>query len=166
MHYRVKHVKIKIRIKIFETRWIISAFITIIIIAQKIQQRRSYLGAGLSEAEDIINEQQDVLSLLVSEVLSYRQTGQSDAGTGARRFIHLTVDKRHFGLVTLEVNDPGHDHLVVEVVALAGTFTDAGEDGVAAVSLGDVVDQLHDEDSLTDTGSTEQTCVHITVPAH
>jgi hypothetical protein len=34
------------------------------------------------------------------------------------------------------------DHLVIEVVALAGALADAGEHRVAAVRLGDVVDQL------------------------
>jgi len=121
-----------------------------------------YLGAGLCEAEDIINEEQHVLSLLVPEVLGDGESGQCDTGTGAGRLIHLTVDQRHLRLVTLEVDDAGHDHLVVEVVALAGALADAGEDGVAAVGLGDVVDQLHDEYGLTHAGTTKQTYSNAT----
>jgi peptide chain release factor 1 len=45
---------------------------------------------------------------------------------------------------------------VVEVVALAGALADAGEHGIAAVRLGDVVDQLHDDDGLADAGAAEQ----------
>jgi peptide chain release factor 1 len=45
---------------------------------------------------------------------------------------------------------------VVEVVALAGALADAGEHRVAAVRLGDVVDQLHDDYGLADAGAAEQ----------
>jgi hypothetical protein len=47
-------------------------------------------------------------------------------------------------------------HLVVEVVALTGTLTHAGEHGQAAVCLGDVVDQFHHVDGLADAGAAEQ----------
>ena len=45
---------------------------------------------------------------------------------------------------------------MVEVVTLAGPLADAGEDGVAAVALGDVVDQLHDQNGLAHAGTAEQ----------
>ena len=45
---------------------------------------------------------------------------------------------------------------MIEVVALAGALADAGEHRVAAVALGDVVDQLLDEDGLADAGAAEQ----------
>ena len=51
---------------------------------------------------------------------------------------------------------PGLDHLVIEVVALAGALADAGEHRVAAVRLGDVVDELHDQHGLADAGAAEQ----------
>jgi len=40
------------------------------------------------------------------------------------------------------VDDPRLDHLVIEVVALAGALADAGEHRQAAVLLGDVVDEF------------------------
>ncbi len=46
---------------------------------------------------------------------------------------------------------------MIEVVALARALADAGEHRVAAVRLGDVVDQLHDEHGLADAGAAEQT---------
>ena len=45
---------------------------------------------------------------------------------------------------------------MVEIVALAGALADAGEHGVAAVDLGDVVDQLHDDDGLADARAAER----------
>ena len=58
-------------------------------------------------------------------------------------------------LLGIEV-DLGLDHLVIEVVALARALADAGEHRVAAVRLGDVVDQLHDQHGLADAGTAEQ----------
>ena len=46
---------------------------------------------------------------------------------------------------------------MVQIVALTGTLADTGEDRVTTVGLGDVVDQLLDEDGLADTSTTEQT---------
>ena len=48
------------------------------------------------------------------------------------------------------------DHLVIEIVAFAGALADAGEHRIAAVRLGDVVDQLHDQHGLADAGAAEQ----------
>lgn len=46
---------------------------------------------------------------------------------------------------------------MVEIVTLAGSLSDSGEDRVTSVSLGNVVDQLHDKDSLADSGTAEKT---------
>ena len=46
---------------------------------------------------------------------------------------------------------------MVQIVTLTGTLTDTTEDRVATVGLGDVVDQLLNEDGLADTGTTEET---------
>jgi hypothetical protein len=46
---------------------------------------------------------------------------------------------------------------VVQIVTLTGTFTDTAEDRVTTVGLGDVVDELSNEDSLSDTSTTEKT---------
>jgi hypothetical protein len=45
---------------------------------------------------------------------------------------------------------------VIEVVALAGAFADAGEYRIAAMGLGDVVDQFLDQHGLADAGAAEQ----------
>jgi hypothetical protein len=66
------------------------------------------------------------------------------------RLVHLTEHHRDL------VQNLGLFHLVVEVVALAGTLADAGEYRVAAVGLGDVVDQFHHVHGLADAGTAEQ----------
>ena len=56
----------------------------------------------------------------------------------------------------VELDDARLDHLVIEVVAFAGTLADAGEHRQARVLLGDVVDQLEHVDGLADAGAAEQ----------
>ena len=68
---------------------------------------------------------------------------------------HLEPDRRAVVLVRVHV-DLGLDHLVIEVVALAGPLADAREDRIAAMRLGDVVDQLHDQHGLADAGAAEE----------
>lgn len=51
---------------------------------------------------------------------------------------------------------------MVQIVTLTGTLTDTSEDGVTTVGLGDVVDELLNEDSLSDTSTTEQTNLSTT----
>src|SRR4029077_19311396 len=48
------------------------------------------------------------------------------------------------------------DHLVIEVVALAGALADAREYRQSRVLLGDVVDELEHVDGLADAGAAEQ----------
>ena len=50
----------------------------------------------------------------------------------------------------------GFLHFQPEVVAFAGAFADAGEDGVAAVLLGDAGDQFLDDDGLAQARTAEQ----------
>src|SRR5699024_2468248 len=52
-------------------------------------EQRGDLLAGLGEAEDVVDEEQHVLLLDVTEVLRHRQRGQGDAQAGARRLVHL-----------------------------------------------------------------------------
>ena len=83
--------------------------------------------------------------------------GQSNAGAGARRLVHLAVHQGSLGaFAAAMLVDARFDHFVVEVVAFAGALTDAGEHRVTTVRLGDVVDQFHDENGLADAGAAEQ----------
>src|SRR5918995_4442100 len=112
------------------------------------EQRRD-LGARLHEAEDVVDKEQRVLTL-VAEILRHRQPGEADAQTRARRLVHLAVHERDL------VDDAGLRHLEVEVVALARALADAGEDRHAAVLHRDVVDQLLDQHRLAEPGAAEE----------
>ena len=107
-------------------------------------QQRRHLGPCLREAEHVVDEEQHVLVLLVAEILGDRQGRESNSKTGSGRLIHLTIDQTDAGsgledrhavgsdlgvavCVLLGLDDVGLDHLVVEIVALTGTLTDARE---------------------------------------
>ena len=112
------------------------------------EQRRD-LRARLGEAEDVVDEQEDVAVLLVAEVLGHRQAGQPDPQARAGRLVHLAEHEGRLG------DDARLGHLVDQVVALAAALTHAGEDRHARVLLGDVPDQLLDDDRLADAGAAE-----------
>ena len=59
-------------------------------------QQRGDLGTGLREPEDIIDEQQHVLSRFITEVLGHGQRRQPDPQARARRLGHLPVDQSGF----------------------------------------------------------------------
>ena len=86
----------------------------------------------------------------LAEVLRHRQAGQRDAHARAGRLVHLAEDEHRL------VDDARLLHLEPEVVALARALADAAEGRQAAVLLGEVVDQLLDEDRLADAGAAEQ----------
>jgi hypothetical protein len=119
-------------------------------------QKGRDLRTGLGETENVINEEKHILTFIITEIFSNGKTSESDTGTGTRGLIHLTKDKSTLG-VTIKLNDTGFNHFVVQIVTFTSTFTDATEDGVTTVSLGDVVNQFLNQDSLADTGTTEKT---------
>ncbi len=119
-------------------------------------EKRRHLGTRLGKAENVIDEEQHILTL-VAEILRHRQAGQRDTGTGARRLVHLAIDQRAFrAFAAALLVDAGFDELVIEVVALARALADAGEHRIAAMGLRDVVDQFLNDDGLADTGAAEQ----------
>ena len=119
-------------------------------------EQRRHFRARLREAEDVVDEEQHVLAL-IAEVLRDREAGKADAGAGARRLVHLAEHQRALrAFAAALLVHAGLDELVIEVVAFAGALADAGEHRVAAVRLGDVVDQFLDEHGLADAGAAEQ----------
>ena len=120
-------------------------------------EQRRHFGSRLREAEDVVDEEQHVLVLLVAEVLGDRQAAQRHAQPRAGRLVHLPVDERDLRRAEiLLVDDARLGHLLIEIVAFARPFADAGEHRDAAVQLRDVVDQLHDDDGLADAGAAER----------
>mmetsp|Transcript_32120 Transcript_32120/g.39833 ORF Transcript_32120/g.39833 Transcript_32120/m.39833 type:complete len:335 (-) Transcript_32120:156-1160(-) len=116
-----------------------------------------HLRASLGETEDVVDEKKHILVLLITEVLGDGETSEADTGSGTRGLVHLTVHKGGLGAGAIGLDDTGLDHFVVKIVALTGALADTGEHGETTVKFGDVVDKLHDQDSLTDTGTTEET---------
>ncbi len=114
-------------------------------------EQGGHLGAGLHEAEDVVDEQQHVLVLDVPEVLGHRQRRQGHPQAHAGRLVHLAVHQG--GLL----DDAGLGHLQPEVVALPGPLAHAGEHRHAPVLLGDTADHLLDDDGLAHSGPAEQT---------
>ena len=125
--------------------------------ARRAAEQRGDFRARLREAENVVDEEEHVLVLLVAEIFGHGERAQGDAHTGAGRLVHLAVDERDLGLAQVVLLDDARlGHFMVKIVALARALADAGEDGVAAVHLGDVVDQLHDDDGLADAGAAER----------
>ena len=82
---------------------------------------------------------------------------KTDAQTGAGWLVHLAIDQRGFGLgEVVRIDDFRLLHFVPEVVAFTGPLTDAGEHGESTVVQGDIVDELHDDDGLADSGAAEE----------
>ncbi len=124
------------------------------------EQRRNFR-TRLGETENIVDEEQHVLAL-VAEILGDREAGQSDAGARPRRFVHLAIHKSAFRtlggaamLMRIDIH-LGLDHFMIEIVAFAGPLADPGEHRIAAMRLGDIVDELHDQNGLADPGAAEQ----------
>ena len=145
-------------------------------------QKGTHFGTRLRETEDVVDEEEDVARtftrIAVAERFCQGQTAQSHAGTGSRRFVHLSEHHGylgffhlfmvHLGQVPLPFFHPlfkcfsvadyaGFNHFAQEVVALAGPFAHAGENGEAVVFLGNVVDEFLDEYGLSHAGTAEQT---------
>ncbi len=119
-------------------------------------QQGRHFWAGLGESEDVIDEQQDILSFFVSEIFSDSQTGQTDSGSGSWGFVHLSVDECASGSWSIDFDDTWLDHFVIKIISLSGSFTDTGEDWVPTVGLGDVVNKFLDDDGLSDSGTSEK----------
>src|SRR5690606_42111811 len=52
-------------------------------------EQTRYLRAGLNEPEDVVDQEEDVLPRVVTEVLGHRQRGVADAESGAGHLVHL-----------------------------------------------------------------------------
>ena len=87
--------------------------------------------------------------LLVAEVFRDRQRGQRHPPARPRRLVHLPIDQHRAREHARAL------HVGEELMALAGTLADAGEDGDALVLLDHGVDQFHHQYGLADTGSAE-----------
>ena len=115
----------------------------------------------MREAEDVVDEEQDVLAL-VAEIFRHREAREADARARAGRLVHLAVDQRAFrargrAVVLLRIFVHARfDHLVIEVVAFARALADAGKHRIAAMRLRDIIDEFHNNDCLADAGTAKE----------
>merc|ERR1719265_3130977 len=98
------------------------------------------------------------------EVLGDGQTGQTDTSAGSWGLVHLTVHKGRLGSLGTglgralgDLDHSGLLHLGVQVITLTGTLSDSGEHRETTMVRRNILDQLHNNDSLTDTGTSEET---------
>jgi hypothetical protein len=89
-------------------------------------------------------------------VLGHSQASQRHARTCSWWLVHLAVHQSSLRLA-LQVDHFRGNHFVVQIVTLARSLTDASEHGVTTMRLGNVVNQLHNDDSLTYSGTTKET---------
>src|SRR5207244_2041828 len=110
-----------------------------------------YFGSRLCEAEDIVDKEQNVFTLFITEVFRDSKTGQSYAQTGARRLVHLTEDH------SKTIDNACTSHFMVEVVTFTSALTYTCEDAIATMAFGDIIDELLNDNGLANTGTTEGT---------
>src|SRR5437867_2372704 len=121
-------------------------------------QQRGDFRSRLRETKNVVDEEKHILSLRVTEVLGDSEAGEADAQSGTGRFSHLTIDERRFGLGWIAGNNhAAFGELQPEVIPLACSLPDAGENGEAAVLFGHVVDELLNQNGLADSGTPEET---------
>ena len=97
-------------------------------------EQRRHLGARLHEPEDIVDEEQHILSLIIAEIFGDGKRRQSDPLPGSGRLVHLTEDER--GLV----QHARFLHLKPKVIAFTRSLSHPGEHRVPAVMNRDVMD--------------------------
>ena len=119
-------------------------------------EKSRHFRASLGESEDIINEKKHIFTLFISEILSEGDSSKSDTSSGTWWLVHLSVDKGSLGAWS-ELNDTRLNHFVVKIITLSCSFSDTSEHGETTVKLSNVVNQLHNEYSLSDTGTSEET---------
>ena len=105
--------------------------------------------AGLNETEHVVDQQQHVLTFVVSEVFCHRQRRMTDTKPRAGRVVHLAEhEHRVFQFACFF-------QLAVQLFALAAALADAAEQADAFVFADRVVDQLHNDDGLADACTAE-----------
>lgn len=110
----------------------------------------------MRESKDVVNEQQHILVFFISELFSNGETGETDSSSCSRGFVHLAVDECTTRVRAVQFDDTCLNHFPVQVISFSGPFTYSCEDGLTTVGLRDVIDQFHDQNSLADTCTSEE----------
>ena len=112
----------------------------------------------LRKSENVVDEEQSIGAFLIAKIFGHSQRGQGYAQPCPGWLGHLAVNQRCLGVLRIaRLNHAGLGHFQPEIVAFARAFADSAEYRKSAVLLGHIVDQLHDDDSLTYARAAEQT---------
>mmetsp|Transcript_15641 Transcript_15641/g.22907 ORF Transcript_15641/g.22907 Transcript_15641/m.22907 type:complete len:226 (-) Transcript_15641:541-1218(-) len=119
-------------------------------------EKRRHLCIRLGETEDIVDEEQHILTFFVAEILCNGKAGKSYTSTSTWRLVHLSVHQRRFGLAAVELYNSGLNHFVVEIVSFTSSLSHSGKYRETSVLLGNIVDQFHNKHRLSDSGSSKE----------
>lgn len=86
--------------------------------------------SNLSKSENVVDEEQHILSFLVTEIFGDGKTGKGDTGTGSWGLVHLSVDEGDLRSGAIDLDDTSLNHFVVKIVSFTSTLSDTGENRV------------------------------------
>lgn len=94
-------------------------------ISNQLQTPFTDLRTSLCESEDVVDEEQHILTLLITEVLCYSQSSQSHSGTGTGGLVHLSVHQgdlaptkvKVFNIGNVQITSHDFQKLTLEVVS-------------------------------------------------
>lgn len=118
------------------------------------KQRRN-LRIRLSESENIIYEQKNISLFFVSEILSQRETRQSNSRSRAWRLIHLS----HYqsgATFSIQINNTELLHFLIQIVTFSSSFSYSSENRETSVHLRHIVNQFHDQNRFSHSRASEQ----------
>ena len=120
-------------------------------------QAGSEVSTLLGRMPSAVGYQPNPVSYTHLDVYKRQEGAEGHAETGAGRLGHLAIDEGALGVGPVAgLDDAGLTHFKPQIVALAGAFAHACKHREAAVVLGDVVDELHDDDRLADARTAEE----------
>ena len=123
-------------------------------------QQARHFHAGLDEAEDVVDQQQHVAMLVVTEVLGHGQCRVADSESRAWRLVHLPEHHHHVRQHT------GILHVAVEFLAFTTAFADAAENAHPVLMADHIVDQLGEQHRLAHARTAEQAGLATALERH
>ena len=98
--------------------------------------------ARLNEAENIVDEQQHIATLVVAEIFGHRQRRVDDPEAGAGRFVHLSKHHHHIR------QNIGRRHVAVKFLSLAAALSNAAKNTHAFLLFDEIVNHFGEQHGL------------------
>jgi hypothetical protein len=119
-----------------------------------------HFGARLDEAENVVDQQQDVAMLVIPEILGHGECGMANPEPAARQLVHLPEHHDHVGQHSRRL------HLAVQLLAFAAALPDAAEQADPMVAGDHVVNHFGQQNGFADAGATEQAGLAAALQGH